>query len=178
MKSYTDVVFLYMKHHKNKNRLTMICIVISVMLVTAIFSMADISLKAQKQEVINTYGNWHIILSDISEQTANEIKNRKDISVSGILGAGVVTEYQGKKLIVQSGSQEFAEQMNLTVQKGRYPSSETEALLDQQALKQFHISIGDFINVSFQNGQVRTYQITGTYYDFSTLKSKDEHGLF
>lgn len=178
MKSYTDVVFMYMKQHKNKNRLTMICIIISVMLVTAIFSMADISLKAQKQEVINTYGNWHIILSNISEQTANEIKQRKDISISGILGAGVVTEYQGKKLIVQSGSQEFAEQMNLTVQKGHYPSSETEALFDQQALKQFHISIGDFIDITFQNGQVRTYQITGTYNDFSTLKGKDEHGLF
>ena len=41
-----------MKQHKNKNRLTIICIAISVMLVTAIFSMADISLKAQKQEAL------------------------------------------------------------------------------------------------------------------------------
>ena len=57
MKSYTDIVFLFMKQHKNKNRLTIICIAISVMLVTAIFSMADISLKAQKQEALNTYGN-------------------------------------------------------------------------------------------------------------------------
>ncbi len=178
MKSYTDVVFVYMRHHKNKNRLTMICIVISVMLVVAIFSMADISLKAQKQEVINTYGNWHIILSNVPKQITNEVNARKDISISGILGAGVVTEYQGKKLIVQSGSQQFAEQMNLTVKQGRYPVSETEALLDQQALKQFHISIGDFIDVTFQNGQVRTYQITGTYNDFSALKAKDKHGLF
>ena len=139
MKSYTDIVFLFMKQHKNKNRLTIICIAISVMLVTAIFSMADISLKAQKQEALNTYGNWHIILSNVSEKTIYEIKNRKEISISGILGAGVVTEYQGKKLIVQSGSQQFAEQMNLTVKQGRYPVSETEALLDQQALKQFDI---------------------------------------
>ena len=178
MKSYTDVVFLYMKYHKNKNRLTLICIAISVMLVTAIFSMADISLKTQKQEVINTYGNWHIILSNVSEQTINEVNARKEIAVSGVLGAGVVTEYQGKKLIIQSGSQQFAEQMNLTVKEGRYPISETEALFDQQALKQFDISIGDFIDVTFQNGQTRKYHITGTYNDFSTLKGKDEHGLF
>ncbi len=178
MKSYTDIAFLFMKQHKNKNRLTIICIAISVMLVTAIFSMADISLKAQKQEALNTYGNWHIILSNVSEKTIYEIKNRKEISISGILGAGVVTEYQGKKLIVQSGSQQFAEQMNLTVKQGRYPVSETEALLDQQALKQFDISIGDFIDVTFQNEQTRKYKITGTYNDFSTLKGKDEHGLF
>ena len=58
MKSYLGLVSEYAKVHKKKNRLTMICIAISVMLVTAIFGMADMSLKAQKDEAIRRYGNW------------------------------------------------------------------------------------------------------------------------
>ena len=49
MKGYLGLVSEYAKVHKKKNRLTIICIAISVMLVTAIFGMADMSLKAQKR---------------------------------------------------------------------------------------------------------------------------------
>ena len=47
MKSYLGLVSEYAKVHRKKNRLTGICIAISVMLVTAIFGMADMSIKAQ-----------------------------------------------------------------------------------------------------------------------------------
>lgn len=50
MKGYLGLVSEYAKVHKKKNRLTIICIAISVMLVTAIFGMADMSLKAQKRK--------------------------------------------------------------------------------------------------------------------------------
>ena len=46
MRSYLDLVSEYAKVHKKKNRLTIICIAVSVMLVTAIFGMADMSLKS------------------------------------------------------------------------------------------------------------------------------------
>ena len=42
MKSYLGLVSEYAKVHKKKNRLTIICIAISVMLVTAIFGMAEL----------------------------------------------------------------------------------------------------------------------------------------
>ena len=124
MKGYLGLVSEYAKVHKKKNRLTIICIAISVMLVTAIFGMADMSLKAQKEEAIRRYGNWHTIISNIPLETADAISNRKDVSVSGFLGMASSTTYQGKELIIQSSSEELAKQMNLSVTEGHYPVSE------------------------------------------------------
>lgn len=100
MKSYLDLVSEYTKVHKKKNRLTIICIAISVMLVTAIFGMADMSLKSQTNEAIRKYGNWHVIISDISDQTAEMIDTRKDVAVSGFLGMSSTTTFQGKELVI------------------------------------------------------------------------------
>ena len=177
MKGYLGLVSEYAKVHKKKNRLTIICIAISVMLVTAIFGMADMSLKAQKDEAIRRYGNWHTIISNIPLETADAISNRKDVSVSGFLGMASSTTYQGKELIIQSSSEELAKQMNLSVTEGHYPVSETEALLDRQGLEQFGLSIGDTIEIVYSDGQTRQYQISGTYGDFSSLQGTDAHGL-
>lgn len=135
------------------------------------------SLKAQKDEAIHRYGNWHTIISNISSETANAIDNRKDVSFSGFLGMASSTTYQGKELIIQSSSEELAEQMNLTVTQGYYPVLETEALLDQQGIEQFGLSVGDTIEIVYSNGQTRQYQISGTYGDFSSLQGTDAHGL-
>lgn len=177
MKSYLGLVSEYSKAHKKKNRLTVICIAISVMLVTAIFGMADMSLKAQYNEAIRHYGNWHAIISDIPDSTASAIDNRNDVNVSGFLGMADATTYQGKELIVQSSSEELAKQMNLVVTEGHYPAAPQEALLDRQGLKQFGLSVGNTINVTFPDGQTRQYKITGTYGDYSSLKGSDAHGL-
>ncbi len=178
MKNYLGLVSEYAKVHKKKNRLTIICIAISVMLVTAIFGMADMSLKAQKDEAIRRYGNWHTVISNIPLEAAEAIHDRKDVMVSGLLGmASNAAIYQEKELIIQSSSGELAAQMNVIVTQGHYPVSEEEALLDRQGLEQFGLSIGDFIEIPYSNGQVRQYQISGTYADFSSLKSDDTHGL-
>ena len=176
MKHYLDLVSRYAKIHKKKNRLTTVCIAVSVMLVTAIFGMADMSLKSQTGDAIRRYGNWHVIVSDLSDQTAERIAARADVAVSGFLGMAA-TAYQGKDLMVQSCSEELASQMNLTVTEGHYPETETEALLDRSGMEQFGISIGDPVEISFRSGQSRQYQICGTYGDFSGLKGSDAHGL-
>ncbi len=177
MKSYLDLVSEYAKVHKKKNRLTIICIAVSVMLVTAIFGMADMSLKSQTDEAIRRYGNWHVIVSDISDETAAVIDARVDVAVSGFLGVAADTVWQGKELIVQSSSEELAAQMNLMVTEGHYPITETEALLDRSGMEQFGISIGDTIEVTFSDGSVKQYQISGTFGEFSSLQGTDAHGL-
>lgn len=178
MKSYLGLVFEYAKVHKKKNRLTIICIAISVMLVTAIFGMADMSIKAQINAYIHRQGNFHAIIKGITDSVAEQIGGRSDVKVSDWVGVVEDTTYQGKELIVQGSGQELAGQMNLVVLEGKYPSTEHEALLDKQALEQFGLSIGDTIEVPFANGQTRQYRITGVYGDFSALAGNDAHGLF
>lgn len=178
MKSYLSLVSEYAKVHKKKNRLTVICIAISVMLVTAIFGMADMSIRAQINAHIQQKGNYHAIIKGLTDDLAEQINSRSNIKVSGWVGVVEDTVYQGKELIVQGADREIAEQMNLVVLEGTYPSAENEALLDQQALEQFGLSIGDTIEVPSADGQMRQYHITGMYGDFSSLTGSDAHGLF
>ena len=75
MKSYLDLVPQYEKVHRKNNRISVLCIVLSVLLVTAIFSMADMALRAQKGYFIKTNGEYHIGLTDIDEEN-NQRKGR------------------------------------------------------------------------------------------------------
>lgn len=122
MNSYLNLVSEYAKAHKKKNRLTIVCIALSVMLITSIFGMADMSLKSQTEETIRRYGNWHAIFTGISDNEAAEISNQDDVNVGGWLGMASETTYQGKELIVQSSSEELARQMNMVVTDGHYPA--------------------------------------------------------
>lgn len=178
MNSYLGLVSKYAKVHKKKNRLTVICIAISVMLVTAIFGMADMSIKAQINAYIKQGGNFHASIKGITDSAAEQIGSHSDVEVSDWIGAVEDTIYQGKELIVQGSGQKLAEQMNLVVLEGKYPVIEQEALLDKKAMEQFKLSIGDTIEVPFTDGQTRQYHITGVYGDFPTLAGKDAHGLF
>ena len=178
MNSYLGLVLQYAKEHKKKNQLTTICIAISVMLVTAIFGMADMSIKAQIIQNIRQWGNYHAIITGISDNTANQINERNDVKVSGwVAGMNEDTEFQSKKLIMLASDQDIAEQMNLVVTEGRYPAFDHEVLLDEPALEQFGISIGDTIDIDFSDGLARQYTITGMFNDFSSLKGADAHGL-
>ena len=104
MKSYLGLVSEYAKAHKKKNRLTVICIVVSVMLITAVFGMADMSIKAQVSEFIRQNGNFHAIITNITDDTAKQIDGRSDVEVSGWVGMIDDTNYRKKELVVQSSS--------------------------------------------------------------------------
>ena len=63
--------------------MSVLCIVFSVLLVTAIFSMADMALRAQKSYFIKTNGEYHASVTGISEETAELIGARLDVAVCG-----------------------------------------------------------------------------------------------
>ncbi len=73
MKSYLSLIPISAKVKKRQNRMTILCIVLAVFLVTIIFSMADMGIRAEKINMIYKHGNWHIKLLETDEQTARKI---------------------------------------------------------------------------------------------------------
>lgn len=80
MKSYLALVPQYERVHRKSSRMSVLCIVFSVLLVTAIFSMADMALRAQKSYFIKTNGEYHASVTGISEETAELIGARLDVA--------------------------------------------------------------------------------------------------
>ena len=52
MKHYLSLIPISAKVRKRQNRMTLLCIIISVLLVTTIFSMADMAIRMEKVRAI------------------------------------------------------------------------------------------------------------------------------
>lgn len=82
MKSYLSLVPISGRVRKRQNRMTIFCVIISVLLVTTIFSVADMWIRASSEGLQQKHGNWHIRLDNISQDIAEEIAQRPDVPPS------------------------------------------------------------------------------------------------
>ena len=96
MKSYLSLVSRYGKIHRKNERISVLCIVLAVCLVTAIFSMADMGRRAQENYFIRTNGKYHISLTDIDQQLIAMIAMRPDVALSGWVYQGCSGSLMGK----------------------------------------------------------------------------------
>lgn len=178
MRSYLDLVPQYEKVHRKNSRISVLCIVISVLLVTAIFSMADMALRAQKGYFIKTNGEYHISLKDIDEQTAEMVSSRIDVSVCGWTYQGS-TGMIGEKPVIFAGANEsaFSSLTEMNMQSGVYPAQADEALLGQAALEQLGLAVGDTVTVTVPDGSRKDYLITGILENMGSLLKADAYGM-
>lgn len=80
MKSYLSLIPISARVRRRQNRMTLLCIVFAVFLVTAIFSIADLGIQSETANARETGGNWHINLENISEEEAASIAQRPDVA--------------------------------------------------------------------------------------------------
>ena len=57
MKSYLSLIPISAKVHRRQNRMTLLCIVFAVFLVTAVFSMADMSVRMETSRLLAKHGS-------------------------------------------------------------------------------------------------------------------------
>lgn len=178
MRSYLDLVSQYEKVHRRNNRISVLCIILSVLLVTAVFSMADMAVRAQKNYFIKTNGEYHISLTGIDEQAAGKISAGIDVALCGWACQGC-TGTIGQKTVSFAGANEavFAGLTEMSMQSGVYPAEPEEALLNKSALDQLDLSVGDRVSVTIPDGTQKEYLITGTLEDMGSLLKADVYGM-
>lgn len=57
MKSYLSLIPISAKVHRRQNRMTLLCIIFAVFLVTAVFSMADMGIRMEETRLLNKHGS-------------------------------------------------------------------------------------------------------------------------
>ena len=80
MKHYLDLVPISARIHRKQNKMSIICIVLAVFLVTTIFGMADMFIRSQTIQARIDGGDYHIAIKDITDEqveTLNFIFNNK-----------------------------------------------------------------------------------------------------
>ena len=82
MKSYLSLIPISAKVHRRQNRMTLLCIIIAVFLVTAIFSMAQMWTVSEVEAMRRKHGDWHIVLQNIPKKMGDQIRQSSDILYS------------------------------------------------------------------------------------------------
>lgn len=159
MKSYLSLIPISARVKKNQNKMTIICIILSVFLVTAIFSMADMELRSQKIRAISDYGNWHILLKNISEDDAEQIKMRNDVTASAwydSLNYRLKDDYYiGSKRAAICGIEKpiVTDILSDSIVEGEYPKNDNEILLTENAKDSLNITVGDIVTLKTPRGE-------------------------
>lgn len=69
MKSYLSLIPISAKVHKRQSRMTLLCIISAVFLVTAIFSMADMGVRMEKTRLLSKHGSMDMVTSSSMAQS-------------------------------------------------------------------------------------------------------------
>lgn len=83
MRSYLDLIPISARVRRRQNRMILLCITIAVLLVTTIFSSADMTLRGESIALREKHGSWHIRLDQVTEEAAEEISRRPDVTAAG-----------------------------------------------------------------------------------------------
>ena len=178
MKSYLGLIPQYERVHRKNNRISVLCITLSVCLVMAIFSMADMAMRSQKNYFIKTNGEYHAALHDVEAETAERISARVDVALSGWVYQGRTGMLSGKAVSFVGANEETMESLTeMDMTAGAYPSLPDEALLNENAMGQLGLSIGDYVTVTVPDGSQKQYRITGTLADMGSMLKADICGM-
>lgn len=157
MKSYLSLVPISGKVRKRQNRMTIFCVIISVLLVTAIFSVADMWIRASSEGLQQKHGNWHIRLENISQDIAEEIAQRPDVAAVGWSETFNTDAdqpfYIGEKKAALYGADSIylAELVN-ALEEGSLPQGDNDVMLSSNARLALDVKIGDHVTVKTPSG--------------------------
>lgn len=157
MKSYLSLVPISAKVRKRQNRMTILCVIISIFLVTAIFSVADMMIRTQSDRMTGKNGSWHIELDGISQETALKIAERDDV-----VSIGAVTIFNpdgelpyrmdGKRVVLYGIDQSYLTMNSTGAAEGRFPQGMGEIMLSSNAARVLQVAVGDTVTLRTPSG--------------------------
>lgn len=166
MKSYLSLIPAYARIHKKQNRMTLLCIVLAVFLVTSIFGMADMEIRSQKLQAIKRYGSWHISIHNLSETDAAILAQRPDVAASSwynVLNYRLKEDYSisGKQASVCGIEPSMLSIMKYELTEGTFPKTDSEVILTNSSKEVLGIQIGDTVTLLTPEGPSRELTVSG-----------------
>ena len=159
MKSYLNLIPISAKVRKRQNRMMVLCIVFSVLLVTTIFSAADMTIRGKSVMMQEKHGRWHIQLENISRDIAEKISNRPDVTEVGwssVFNSDADQPYtiDGRKAALYGTDNIYLSQLADGMEEGVFPQNDQEVVLSSNAQLALNVQIGDSVTVQTPAGNV------------------------
>lgn len=182
MKSYLSLIPISAKVRKRQNRMTLLCIIISVLLVTTIFSMADMAIRMEKTRVMEKQGAWHIMLREPTAQQVEQVAQRPEVAALSrydglnfdLSGAYAI---DGKTCVVVGADSSLLTDIYNDLTEGSYPDSAGEVVLSNRAKTMLSVEVGDRITLHTPAGDF-AYTVSGFGGDVTISSDADVVGAF
>lgn len=164
MKNYSDITYRYLKVQKKRTILTLIGIILSTALITAIGTMFMSLREYEIQKTIHDTGDYHVQYSNIKGNLVPKIKNSIYASNTSILSEtmyGIISEVSDKEksvdkeippyryLVFRQWDEKALSMFTIPLIEGRLPKAPKELLVDNWVLEYLPGSpkIGDKIKL-------------------------------
>ncbi len=176
MKSYLSLIPISAKVRRRQSRMTILCIVLAVFLVTAVFSMADMAIRMETSNQLNKNGNWHIMVKDISPETAAELAAQEDVaafSAYSDINASLTENYfAGDKRAALVGADDAILQIFPGMQCSTAPA-DGEVLVTANIRDWLDVTVGTAIPLTLPDGQTISLTVAGFNEDTSDANQYD-----
>lgn len=183
MKSYLDLVSIMAKIRKRQSRMTVLCIVFSVFLVTAIFGMADMEIRSTAKQARMDYGEWHISFRAMNDEEIEILSQRPEIAACSrydVWNYRLEEHYQidGEETLIagfdRSGLDIFP---TAHIEEGNFPDEMGGVMVDENTKNRLGLTLGSEIVLSKPDGTESVYKVTGIMGQFPMLMEKSAFGL-
>lgn len=184
MKSYLDLVTIYDSVRRRQSRMTRLCIILAVFLVSVIFGMADMEIRSQKEMAVQEDGRWHVAFRGLSDTQSDLIRSRPEIRTAA---SYAVTNYRldkdysinGKKAAICGFEKSFLELFpGIKIIEGSFPSKQNEAVITKNAGDSLTLVPGDKFSLKLPDGSLKEYTVSGISEDTSMMTKWDAFGVF
>ena len=185
-----------LKLNKKRTIGTIIGIILSTAMICAVATMVTSFRKTLITETIKSDGYYHLVLTDITENDFNNIKDNKNFSKKRpiyILGYAALTEDDNTSRIeIDSASKQNLIDLKFNLAEGRYPNNNEEIILSKIVMSSYNLKVGDkvslFLGTQDENGEItqkeeKNYTIVGSldayYYEgFTTGEKSDDINVY
>lgn len=183
MRHYLDLIKISAKQRTRQNRMTRLCIVLAVFLVTVIFGMADMEMRAQLIQAKQTDGSWHAAFA-IGEEQGALLSTRPEIKTVArynVLNYHLRDGYQigGIETGVCGFDMEFQDLIpDARISEGMFPSTADEVVINENIRERLGLQIGDFVDMTLPQGDTRRYRISGIVKNTALTAELDAFCIF
>ena len=180
MRSYLSLIPISAKVHRRQNRMTLLCIIFAVFLVTAIFSMADMLVQSETMHTKETHGNWHIQIQNITESDAQTIRTRTDVAAASwydVVNLDQSRAYtiDGRQAALCGIEEPFRTDIMRYFDEASSVQADDAAILTPNAKELLGVAVGDSLVLDTPAGSY-TFRVTGFRSDDSRYANNNGSG--
>ncbi|MDF2547581.1 MAG: permease [Anaerosolibacter sp.] len=154
MKSYRNLTFRYLKNQKKRTLLTILGVILSIALITAIGTMMESLNHKNIEDVKKNNGHYHTQLVDITKEQLHTLQNHTRVGRIGYkVEGGMAPVLRNTYIKVEGYDNNLGDMMYLTLLEGKMPKGDNEIALEKWMLQEMphKPKLGETIVLNVQN---------------------------